>query len=570
MAISKQTIEEQASASNLKTLSLISEKLNIMASDVSAISNIYFSNDDLRVMLMGNWGTGAYEESAKKRFLTKIIINYKYAYTWLEYYTSIFGLNGFELHTFYDGSRIGIDSLTKESWYEEAVRQNGGIVWVSDPSTKLIPTVDEGHFVSAIRVLKDFESGKLLGLLMINVNESFLYKQYAYTVQDYDRLFLVDGKGTIISAPDKSLIHQNIGNTEYYKQILRNDKGNFISKIDNNRMLVTYHTVDKTGWTIIAFTSLDKLLNNIYKVQFLNLVVFVIVLLLSVIVSYFIAIRLSVPVKRLYNSMKKVEMGDLSERSDVKGEDEIGELAQKFNRMVARIEELRDRVLLEQEMKRRSELQSLQSQINTHFLYNTLASIRYMLLTESVEKVDSIIIALVKLLKKTLTDESEYIPIGEEIENLKNYVYIQTVRQNGKLHVAFDIDDRILHYKTLKLLFQPIVENAIFHGVEPKEGSGSVIVKGWMEEGEIWFRITDDGIGIEGDDGSEEGEITSSVLGFVNGLGLRNVVHRISLHFGDPYCVKIYRPKLGGTTVLLRLPVFMKAEELKRNEHLSR
>ncbi|WP_028550163.1 cache domain-containing protein [Paenibacillus sp. UNC451MF] len=219
LTISKNTLEEQASASTLSMLGLISEKLNIMAADVVSVSNLYFANEDLHSMLMQPFGLGSYEEAAKKQFLIKMIVNYKFAFTWLEYYTSVFGRNGFELHTYYDGSKIGIHTLEQESWYDEIMQHDGGIVWLADPSKRLIPIVNENHFITAVRALKDFESGKPLGLLMINVNESFLYKQYAYAGKEYERIVMVDRAGTVISAKDKSLIGENLSGDTYYSRI---------------------------------------------------------------------------------------------------------------------------------------------------------------------------------------------------------------------------------------------------------------------------------------------------------------------------------------------------------------
>lgn len=563
--ISKNTIEEQANASNLNTLGLISEKLNIMAADLGAISNIYFSNDDLHSILLQP-ALGPYEDWAKKQFMTKMIINFKYSNTWLEYNTSIFGFNGFELHTFYDGKKIGLDSFKQEPWYQEVLKQKGGILWIYNPSDKLLPTVNNEPYISAVRVLKDFESGTNVGLLFINVNESFLFKQYGQALKDYDDFFLIDDEGTVISSSNKSLIDTNISKTDYYKHIKTGSDNHFTADVGGRETLVTFKPVEQTGWSIVAFTPLDQLLNNIYKTQLLNIIAFGLVLLVSIPVSYYIARRFSVPVKKLYASMKKVEMGDFSERSEVAREDEIGELSRKFNRMVGKIEELRDSVLREQNMKRKTELNALQSQINTHFLYNTLASIRYMLMTQSLEKVDNTIVALVKLLKKTLSDEREYIPIVEEIENLKNYVLIQKARQNEKLHVEFDIEERIGHYMTLKLLLQPLVENAVFHGIEPKEGPGYIRVKGWLEDGFIWFEVSDDGVGFPVLVSSDVTDITDGVFASEKstGMGLSNIRHRIQLHYGHGYGMKICRGPLGGTSVYMWLPLFMKAEELKQ------
>ncbi|MFH5185302.1 cache domain-containing protein [Paenibacillus sp. TAB 01] len=246
LAITKRTIEEQAGAAKLKSLGLISQKLEIMASDLTAISNIYFSNDDLRSLLLAPPENQAYQERAKSQFLTKLIVTYRYAYTWLEYYTSIFGFNGTELHTFYGGNKIGIDSIKAEPWYPQAAQLNGGTLWVSNPSKRLIPTINEDHYVSVVRLLKDFEADKAVGLLMINVGESFLYNQYAEAAQKEERMLLFDKDGVIISARDKGTLGQKLGQEPYYHQFTDNT-GHFKEQIDGRPMLVTYHKVESTG-----------------------------------------------------------------------------------------------------------------------------------------------------------------------------------------------------------------------------------------------------------------------------------------------------------------------------------
>ncbi|QTH41054.1 hypothetical protein J4772_26370 [Cohnella sp. LGH] len=178
LTISKNTLKEKEITSNLEMLNQIADKLNIMASDLTAISNLYFANSGLYELLKPPQGLGIYEEIAKRDFLAKTMINYKYAYTWMDYNTTLFGENGFELHTLYEGRKIGIGSIKREPWYEDVLRADGSIVWISAPSEKLIPTVDDNHFVSAVRLLKDFETGARLGVFLISVSEGFLYQQY--------------------------------------------------------------------------------------------------------------------------------------------------------------------------------------------------------------------------------------------------------------------------------------------------------------------------------------------------------------------------------------------------------
>jgi two-component system sensor histidine kinase YesM len=565
LRISSNTIETQAGEAKLKSLGLISQKLGIMASDLTAISNLYFSNEDLRSLLQSPEGDQAYRERLQRQFLTKLIVSYRYAYTWLDYYTSIFGFNNVELHTFYNGPKIDIRTFQDLPWFQEAMKANGGIIWETNPSSSLLPTINEDYYVSAIRLLKDFESNKPVGLLMVNVGESFLYKQFADAATENEEILIFDKAGTVISAVDKHRLGQSIREFSYYSQIA-GEEGHFRTKLEGKPMLVTYHTVASTGWTIVSYTPLNTLLENVNKSKWFTLIVLAALLLLSVLLSYIIANRLSVPIRRLYTSMKRVEMGNLSERTEIQSKDEIGELANKFNEMVERIEELRDKVIVEQDLKRKSELQNLQSQINTHFLYNTLASIRSMLLTEPKEKVDHVIVSLVKLLKKTLSDESEYITIAEELDNLQNYVNIQLARQYDKLQVHFSIDKTIGAYRTLKLLLQPLVENAIFHGIEPKEGGGEIWIDAWQDGQDIRLRISDNGVGItvaDDAEGEADGTLTERVLATAGGVGLRNVQSRMRTHFGDNYGLEVVSTTDQGTCIELNWPIFIRVEELK-------
>ncbi|WP_176444872.1 cache domain-containing sensor histidine kinase [Paenibacillus herberti] len=565
LTISRNTIEEQAGAAKLNSLRLISQKIGIMASDLNAISTIYFSNEELRSLLLSPAGDKAYQERLQKQFLTKLIVTYRYAYTWLEYYTSIFGFNNVELHTFYNGPRIGINTLQEYPWYQEAVAQDGRITWVSNATQRLEPTIDEDQYVSAVRLLKDFENNKPIGLLMINVGESFLYKQYADAVTADEQMTIFDKAGSVISATDKQRLGDSMLDSAYYSSFVGNE-GNFNVNKDGKPMLVTYYKVESTGWTLVSYTPLDMLLQDVNKSQWLTLIVLAVLMLLSVLMSYWIAKRLSVPIRRLYTSMKRVEMGDLSERTDIGGNDEIGELAYKFNRMVGNIEDLRDRVIMEQELKRKTEMQNLQSQISTHFLYNTLASIRSMLVTEPVDKVDQVIVSLVKLLRKTLSDESEYITIAEELDNLQNYVNIQMARQYDKLQVYIHVEEQIGSYRTLKLLLQPLVENAIFHGIEPKTGPGKITIEGWQDKDTIKLRITDNGVGIsaiEADAAEDGSSLTERLLATASGVGIHNVHTRMQTHFGNKYGLEVIYSGNEGTCILLSWPCFIRVEELK-------
>lgn len=514
----------------------------------------------------------SYAERLDTADVDKLFANYTYAFGWLKYYTSVVGFNGREFHSKYPSlkpgenpiDKIGMHILRKEKWFNEVMDRNGNVVWVSGVSDSLAAFVEEKHFITAVRTLKRFINGENLGVLMISLNERSLQSLYEHAVKDYESIFIIDDEGKIISAQNEAILGTSIREKKFYEKISSNYSGYFIDQVDRGKSLITFHKVNKTGWKIIAYTPVDRILGSITNLQNLVLLILMVCTLLSFIVSFYISRRLSIPIKKLYKDMNRVEMGDLAVRCSIRSNDEIGELANKFNNMIGKIQELMDNVVYEQHQKRRAELQSLQSQVNPHFLYNTLASIRFMLGTQQIEAVDSVIVALVRLLKKTLSRESEIIPISEEIENLKNYVLIQKVRQGDKLGVRYEIDENIMDFCTLKLILQPLVENAIFHGLQPKTSGGTITIRGYKEDHTIVLKVIDDGVGIP-EEGMEQllnKEQKSGKFDLFNGIGIKNIHERIVLNFGSQYGLKISGRPDEGTEVEVRIPAFYKQEEV--------
>ncbi|TXK83976.1 sensor histidine kinase [Paenibacillus sp. N3.4] len=316
-----------------------------------------------------------------------------------------------------------------------------------------------------------------------------------------------------------------------------------------------------------SYTPLSQLLENMNQLKIIQKLLFVVLIIFAVFASYIVARKLAVPIRMLYYDISRVEMGDLTVRSKVKGNDEIGSLAAKFNAMVIRIADLMSNVIYEQQKKRDAELVALQSQINPHFLYNTLASIRFMLAKHDPEKVDSVIVALVKLLKMTLTRHDEFITVRQEIDILKQYVYIQQARQGAGLEVFFEVEDSMLNCLTIKLLLQPIVENAIFHGIEPKGSQGVLFIRGEQRGTDVMFEVSDDGIGFA--NSMHILNTTSALHG--KGIGLRNVHNRIQLYFGEDYGLEVHSEVGVGTTVRIRMPAIYEEEGVRnRYEYINR
>ena len=230
--------------------------------------------------------------------------------------------------------------------------------------------------------------------------------------------------------------------------------------------------------------------------------------------------------------MKKVQEGDFSV-SDVvvDSENEIGSLTKSFDAMTHRIQELMEQNVYEQEQKRKSELKALQSQINPHFLYNTLDSIIWMAEGKKNEEVVLMTASLARLLRQSISNEDEVVPIINEVEYAKGYLTIQKMRYKDKLEFQIDVDSSILYIPLIKLVLQPIIENAIYHGLKYKESKGLLIVKGFMKDGNAVLQVIDDGVGMDEETLNRIFE-KHKVNYRSNGVGVYNVQRRLSMYYG--------------------------------------
>ena len=254
--------------------------------------------------------------------------------------------------------------------------------------------------------------------------------------------------------------------------------------------------------------------------------------------------------------MKRLETGDFDISVEVKGEGEVKQLSKAFNIMVARIKMLMEQIITEQEEKRKSELKALQAQINPHFLYNTLDSIIWMNENENYEGVSVMVAALARLFRISLSRGNEIISIGDELEHVKSYLTIQKVRYGDKFDYSIDADSTLLSRKTLKLILQPIIENAIHHGVSPLNEKGIIKISVSSESDKILFQVSDNGYGITPEILSEllVQESTSYHGSGSSGVGLKNVNERIKLCYGEEYGLEILSEVDVGTTVNIRIP----------------
>ncbi len=366
-------------------------------------------------------------------------------------------------------------------------------------------------------------------------------------------VFILDRDGNIIYHPQQQLLYSGL-KTERIEEVLNNKKNYFVTNEGDESKLYTISTSKKTGWTIVGVVYESELMKNKTQTQIIYLLVTAILLLAAVLASAFISARITEPIKKLKNSMKEVEKGhfDLA-NIEVRSKNEIGSLSKSFNIMIAEIQKLMEENIFEQKQKRKNELKALQAQINPHFLYNTLDSIIWMAEGNKTGEVVLMTSSLAKLLRQSISNENEVFTIEQEVAYIKSYLTIQKMRYKDKLEYEIDVDKNIYQYEIVKLILQPIVENAIYHGIKFKDTMCLLRVCGYAEGDDIIIKISDNGVGMTEEALShifDERKISFKS----NGVGVYNVQMRLQLYYGKNYGISYESVPGEGTTATITIP----------------
>ena len=369
-------------------------------------------------------------------------------------------------------------------------------------------------------------------------------------------LYLIDGDGEIIYHPRQQLIYAGLLEENNLAAAGYTD-GSHQETFGGTRREVTVKTVGYTGWKLVGVVPSENLWDNYGQL----VLFFLFVVLFSVFLLVFVNLRLSewitAPVKKLDRAVKELAHGSTEVDFDVGGPGEMEHLSHSVRSMVSTMRHLMDDIIEQEEQKRRSELEVLQSQINPHFLYNTLDSVIWM--TENGRTDDAVVMltSLARFFRISLSRGSSIIPIRDELEHARHYLTIQKMRYKNKFSATITAEDGVESLCTIKLIVQPILENAIYHGMAYADGDGEITVRAFRDGGDVLIEVSDNGPGMPE-------EVVESLLNpngpaaaagaKGSGIGFRNVHRRIRLTFGADYGLTIFSEPDDGTTVRIRLP----------------
>ncbi|MFV0414012.1 MAG: histidine kinase [Oscillospiraceae bacterium] len=367
-------------------------------------------------------------------------------------------------------------------------------------------------------------------------------------------LYLVSGDGEIIYHPRQQLIYAGLLDENNLAAAAYKD-GSHIEVFGGERRQVTVKTVGYTGWKLVGVVPADNIFDNYGQLLLFFLFVVLFSIFLLSFVNLHLSERISVPIKELDHAVKELEKGSKDVEFEVSGPYEIEHLSHSIRSMVSTMRHLMDDVLVQEEQKRRSELDVLQSQINPHFLYNTLDSVVWM--TENGRTEDAILMvtSLARFFRISLSRGSNIITVADEMEHAGHYLTIQKMRYKNKFTAHITMEEDVAGLYTIKLIVQPILENAIYHGMAYADGDGVIKIHAFRQGGDVLIDIADNGPGMPREvserllDKRYQGPSTKG-----SGIGLRNVHQRIRLTFGPQYGLQIQSEPDAGTVVRIRLP----------------
>lgn len=369
-------------------------------------------------------------------------------------------------------------------------------------------------------------------------------------------IFIINAKGEIVYHPRQQLIYSGI-RSEPIDRILELRNGSVPLHIKGRDAFYSTVTSDQTGWTVVAVTYLDEIFYNSRDIEYFYLMIAIGSFLLAVVFAWGVSRKVSLPIEELRSIMQRVETGNFDLEITVHANNEIYELARDCDIAIKKIRDLLAQNQREQEIKRKQDLLMLQSQINPHFLYNTLDSIIWLVELGKYPEAIEMTVSLARFFRFGISKGSEIISVGDEIEHIRCYLTIQKMRYQSKLEFSLDIQPGVSSCRCLKLLLQPLVENAIYHGIKNRESGGVIRVEGYCLEDTVVLRIHDNGIGMDAAMihalSLPEPDLPGSP---VVHIGVRNVQERIRLYFGEPFGLHFASAPGEGTVVTIILPRF--------------
>ncbi len=457
----------------------------------------------------------------------------------------------------------------REPWFPELEKQHGlQSYWVgSSPTVFQQLKVNHPFQISVAQTLSG-QGTRIYGYVIVTAMEDRL-SQIFYNDRNIGEVMILDSGNRVVSSRNR----EQIGTTFPYLEKLTDAPSSEIFKIQGTKYLVTQEPLPMAGWHFVSqqkykdsIANIQSIFNHVFVLQIISFLAFLLLLIL-------LLRRFTGPLIQLGRTVSAVQRGQLSVRSQVRSEDEIGRLAYSFDQMLDRVEEMIAEISSTHDRKRQAELAMLQAQIKPHFLFNVLNSIRMKVMLHGDEESAEMIQSLSRLLRMTVNHDHDQIPLHEELDLVSDYIQLMNLRQRKKSVLQLDVAPEALMLGIPRLSLQPLIENAMIHGLDRR--GGKIQIEASVEQGMLQLCVCDNGIGMSAEQverlrgkmlaGLDAASARAETPGNFSGIGLPNVHERLKMTFGGQLAMDIDSRPGGGTCIRMKIPIGKEREHVQRD-----
>lgn len=533
---------EKMKQSSVEVLESAETNTSMIIDNVNNLSKMIISSDNVQGTLKRVYQQG------KEGIDSDNISNYLIQFTNFNsnissiYILDNYGNKYYSENVFYKDFQI--EKIKNADWYNELLEGRG----------KYILKLNGGGFfegngknyVSLIRVINDINTGEKMGLLIINMSENAFYDLSLKLNNQYGtKLIIKNEKNELVTGPDVDAEMLRVVENDNYSD---SKVGFSVERIGGKDYIISNLKTSGYNWklaTIVSYSEFPQQTKytNYFLLSF-SLINFLLIIIGSMIISKFI----TKPLKKLCESMKDIESGEFNIVNIKTYNDEVGELKKGYNIAISQINLLLEKIRKDEKIKRQNELNLLMSQIKPHFLYNTFDTINSLALLGKNRTIYEMIKALGKFYRTSLNNGNDIITIKEEINTAKSYLIIQNIRYQDMFEVEYDLDPRCNDFKILKLILQPLVENAIYHGIRNSKDKGKIRISTFQEEKKVILTLEDNG------EGMDESQVRNINENKTTGIGVRTTKERLRVFYGDEHEFVVESKKNVGTKITIKMP----------------
>jgi two-component system sensor histidine kinase YesM len=467
-----------------------------------------------------------------------------------------FGVDGDVYHYPFTSNINSIRELNQEGLIDTYRIEDSKIHWSGIyPQTYYLSDSQQSMKIfSGIRSFKGSFQPGIKGILLIDVEEDKLFEFIKnISLGNNGQIYIINKERVIMTSSEREKTSSQIEQS-VFSIVNSGDAGYSYIDINGLKNVLIYDTSGRNGWKVAATIPLKDVLYQTESIKIMAIIVGIAVIALSSIISFLISTKITKPIREMTKLVKVVAKGNLIVKYEARTNDELKDLSDGFNYMTSSLKELIDKVYIEEIQLKQAQLENLNAKINPHFLYNTLDTIYWMLVIAEQNEISNLVVALSDMLRYSISKSGDQVTVREELKQIENYLYIQKTRFKDRLDVEYEVEEAAGDCYIMKLLIQPIVENAIKHGLEFQSQKGRIIIRVYEKEDEIIIRIIDNGKGMS------EQEV-KNILNTADtsslkkpGIGLNNVNERIKMFYGAKYGLTV-ESKLGeGTCVNINVP----------------